>query len=228
MAVFAFCLFAFRAAATTYYVDINSPSPTPPYASWSTAVTNIQDAINETANGDLILINPGVYKSGILPAPDGILTRVVVTNTVTLHGVNGPTVTSINGSNTVRCVYLNGNASLIGLTVTAGSAYDGAGLYCASTNDLLSNCQITGNSAGWQGGGVYGGILTNCTIAGNSTTGIGDGGGAIHSLLNDCTVSGNSTGGGSGGGAAFCTLNYCTVSGNLATYGGNGGGGYSF
>lgn len=228
-------LFAISAYATTYYVDINNTNPTPPYTSWSTASTNIQSAVNLTTNGDLVLINPGIYESGGIAAPDGILTSIEVTNAVTLEGVDGPTVTSINGRNAVRCVYLNSNASLIGLTLTGGLANNGSGiitgqvvnngggLYCASTNDVVSNCQISGNSAVWEGGGVYGGILTNCTISGNSVTvNGGAGGGAIFSSLTNCTISGNSVAEGRGGGVFICTLNNCTVSGNSAQIGGGG------
>jgi hypothetical protein len=38
--VLGLCLLAFSAAASTYYVDINSPDSTPPYTGWNTAATN--------------------------------------------------------------------------------------------------------------------------------------------------------------------------------------------
>ena len=77
--------FAFPTAATTYYVDINSPNPTPPYNSWTTAATNIQNALSQTANGDLVLVNPGIYQSGGYTAPrtnlakGGVASRVAMT-----------------------------------------------------------------------------------------------------------------------------------------------------
>lgn len=50
-----FCLFSLRAAATTYYVDINSTNAAQPYANWSTAATDIQNAINQTANKSTLI-----------------------------------------------------------------------------------------------------------------------------------------------------------------------------
>jgi hypothetical protein len=45
-------------------VDVNSPNPSPLYKSWSIALTDIQNAGNQITNGDLALVNSGVYQSG--------------------------------------------------------------------------------------------------------------------------------------------------------------------
>jgi hypothetical protein len=111
----------------------------------------------------------------------------------------------------------------------------------------LTNCTVTSNSAGSDGGGLFvdGDLalltLNNCTVNGNTAS--RNGGGlsigddpSIHArttaMLSNCTISGNQADGtfaGLGGGglfiANFCTatLASCTVSGNSA--GGNGFGG---
>ncbi|HZM11975.1 MAG TPA: hypothetical protein VFC15_17335, partial [Candidatus Limnocylindrales bacterium] len=65
-----------------------------------------------------------------------------------------------------------------------------------SQTAVVSNCVVTGNSAGL-GGGAFGGTLTDCTLVGNSAQ---DGGGAYEATLNNCTLSGNSATGYSHGG----------------------------
>ena len=65
-------------------------------------------------------------------------------------------------------------AALTGLTISAGSATDGGGIYNQGTLSV-SNCNITDNSVGYSGygGGIYnlGGdlTLTNSTVANNTT-----------------------------------------------------------
>ena len=48
------------ALADVRYVDVNSTNATPPYSSWSTAATNIQDAVDSAVAGDEIVVTNGI------------------------------------------------------------------------------------------------------------------------------------------------------------------------
>src|ERR1035441_3036649 len=216
LAVITLLLAASKLSAATLYVSLGSTNPTTPYPNWATAATNIQDAVDATAAGDPIIITNGVYVTGGRAAGEGnLVNRVAVEKPVTLLSVNGPQFTVIDGLWTVPCVHLTDGARLSGFTLTHGRAYDGGGVACTSTNAVVTNCLIVGNSApGWtvdgSGGGAVGGALYNCTLTGNGASYWG--GGAAHCTLYNCTLTGNGTV--SGGGAWKCTLYNCTVTGN--------------
>jgi hypothetical protein len=80
--------------ADVHYVDVNRTNATPPYTSWSTAATNIQNAVDAAVAGDEIVVTNGSY------AP------VSVDKPLSVRSVNGPQFTTINGHNAVRCVLL--------------------------------------------------------------------------------------------------------------------------
>jgi hypothetical protein len=219
-------------SAAVLYVDLNSTNPTPPYADWSTAATNIQDAVDASSDGDQILVTNGIYATGGRVVYGSLTNRVVINKAVTVQSVNGSAVTTIQGNqpvgdNAIRCVYLTNNAVLIGFTLTNGATRNlgdiyqeksGAGVCCASSNAILSQCVVITNKAASYGGGVYSGTLNNCTLAGNTTSYMG--GGGAYSTLNNCTLITNSAGSGNGGGAYSSTLNECTLIGNSSSDGG--------
>jgi hypothetical protein len=209
------------ASGTTHYVDLNSTNPVPPYSGWGTAATNIQDAVDTSTNGDLILVTNGVYQYGSRVSADGTTNRLIITNAVTLQSINGPAVTSIDGNSTVRCAYLADGSLLTGFAVTHGSAQNGAGVFCTSVSALLSNCVLAANSgaASSQGGGTFSGSIYNCTLSNNTSL---HGAGAALSALYNCNISSNS--GTIGGGVWSATLNNCTLDGNFARS--EGGGAY--
>src|SRR5260370_42545188 len=75
-------------SAVTLRVDLNSTNPAPPYAAWSTAATNIQDAIDVAGIGDVVLGADGVYQAGGRPVNGFALTnRVVINKAITVASV---------------------------------------------------------------------------------------------------------------------------------------------
>ena len=229
----------------TLFVATNG-SHQAPYSTWATAATNIQAAIDFADEGDTVLVSNGVYETGGRVAPGSPLTnRVFIDSAIEVRSVNGPAFTTIRGNSTsggdaVRCVWMTNGATLVGFTLTQGSAINegGGGVWAQSTSAVVSSCVLMSNIALFAGGGALGGTLNNCTLTGNGLvaayeplSGYG-GGGAYASTLNNCMLSFNyaqntPAGGtnfyGEGGGASGCTLNNCTLTGNSA---GRGGGVY--
>jgi hypothetical protein len=230
---------------TVHYVNLNNSNPSYPYLDWSTAATNIQDAIDAAFNGDQILVTNGIYQVGGRIVYGSLTNRVVVNKAIMVQSVNGPAVTIIqgyqvpgttNGDSAVRCVYLTNNAALIGFTLTNGATRNagdankeesGGGVWCESiAGAIVSNCAITVNAAFYQGGGAYQGTLGYCILNSNSvaSSSYGYGGGAYQSYLVNCVVTGNSVHGsfGSyGGGTCNANLTNCVLAGNLCNgYGG--------
>lgn len=213
---------ALPAAATTYYVNAGNTNPVPPYSIWSTAATNIQDAINISPPEALILVTNGIYQYG------GVNSSCVYANdSQTIQSVNGPAYTIIegyqvpgttNGSSAMRCVYLQKGCSLYGFTLTNGATVIGGGygggVYCGAPGCVVSNCIITGNSASSLGAGAYSGTLENCILSGNVLYSGGSGGGADGSVLINCLVTANSAGY-RGAAAENSTLVNCTVVTNI-------------
>jgi len=212
------------------YVAPGSASPTAPYTNWQTAAHTIQEAIDVSMDGDLVLVSNGVYSTGGRVVHEGLVSRVAITNAITVQSVNGPEVTTIEGVgpvgvSAVRCVYVGSNARLSGFMLTGGATRDsgslfteqnGGGAWCESSA-VMSNCVMYNNQALNVGGGAQGGVLYNCVLVNNIAAG---GGGAYLATLNDCIIADN-TATSAGGGVWNCTLNRCEVRGNLGyNYGG--------
>src|SRR6266567_5998287 len=158
------------ALAAVLYVNVSNGAPAPPYTTWATAATNIQDAVEVASSGDQILVTNGVYQTGGQVVYGALTNRVAVTKALTVQSVNGPDVTVIQGTPgasdiAVRCVYLTNGALLAGFTLTNGGTRasgddsterTGGALWSESTSAVASNCLITSSSSSqWGGGAAY-------------------------------------------------------------------------
>lgn len=221
---------SWSAPAVTRYANQGNPTPAPPFDSWLTAATNIQDAIDAAVDGDLILVTNGFYATGGQEVYPGLTNRVAITKPVRVQSVNGPLVTTIwgfqvpgvtNASSAVRCVYATNGVILSGFTLANGATLSsgdetrvqsGGGVWCESSSVILSNCVLVGNSSASIGGGVFSGTLWSSSFSNN--TSLFSGGGASHARLFDCLVVANFAN--SGGGAFRSQLTGCVVRSNSA------------
>ena len=235
--------------ADTNYVSL-SGGHISPFTSWTTAATNIQNAVDVATDGDVVLVTNGIYNSGEKVTPGySCKNRLVITENITVESVTGPENTIIfgngpNGAEAIRCVYmstgiLSGFTISNGHTLTTGTdSYDknGGGVNMYNGNGIVTNCIIIGNSAN-AGGGTHYGTVSRCIITGNSS---GWGGGTRYGMINNCIIKNNSAnyGGGihsgivnnsiiennsantSGGGIYGAAIYNCLIDNNSAGYGG--------
>src|SRR5437588_11701833 len=91
----ALCVLLWQSAlAGVHYVDVNSTNATPPYTNWSTAASNIQDAVDAAVAGDEVVVSNGTYSP------------LVVRKSLSIRSVNGPGAATIDGGGGTRCVLL--------------------------------------------------------------------------------------------------------------------------
>ena len=140
--------------AATHYVDLNNPSPTPPYTSWARAAHNIQDAVDEAIAGETVLVADGTYF---------LSSQITVAENITIQSVNGREDAIVDGNGTNRCFNLGGTESqLIGFTISNGYTrgfWDrpvnmGGGVYCSNSKPMIRDCYLTKNHSGFGGGAL--------------------------------------------------------------------------
>ncbi len=203
-----------QSEAGLYYVSLSNTHPAYPYASWSTAATNIQNAVDVAPPGSTVLVSSGTYRSFTFANE-----ALSISTSITVRSVNGPANTVIDGRNAMRCVTLSGGAQLVGFDLTHGfSMDDGGGVWCEDSC-VVSNCVISG-SHGNQGGGVFGGSVYNCRISGNQARTRGGGvcgkPGAGQGVFNSI-ITGNSASN-EGGGTASCAVHNSLLVENRAAF----------
>ena len=159
----------------------------------------IQQAINASSPGDLILVAPGTY-TGTSTSPVVSL----IGRSLTIQATGSPEETILDGEDArgvIRCIDNStaGSSTITGFTITGGSTFQGGGIYYASSGGLtISQCIITQNSAtgsftsAFPGGGIFladisrGFEVSDSTITENTAS---VGGGIFCNSLSNPTIS---------------------------------------
>lgn len=141
---------------------------------------NIQSGIDAAAENDTVLVAPGTYvgqanKDLDFHGSDRVL--------LSEGGAAFTIIDCVPGWNGGRGFYFHSGetASTVvrGFTITGGTAFDGAGIYCLDSSPTIEDCKISNNSATHMGGGVFcqnaDPILSNCHIVDNSALARGGG-----------------------------------------------------
>jgi hypothetical protein len=154
----AFCTVS--AWATDRYVAQNGQTPASPFTDWTSAASNIQDAINAAVNDDTVWVGAGLYlKPTNAVAFEG--TNVVyIDKRLSLRSSNSvPSSTIIDGEGANRVIAWNYTPAsptnrflLDGFTIRYGFATNrGAGIFFQA--------------------GVWTGVVQNCIISSNTVAG---------------------------------------------------------
>jgi hypothetical protein len=181
-------------AKADYYAAQSGQTPSAPYTTWSSAASNIQDAVNAATTNDTVWVGAGRYIRPSNPTNYWGTNVVFVNRFLTLRSSNGiPDSVIIDGEGQNRCLtmYYSGNSTnryiLDGVTISNGMATNGAGLLLESVNQswtaVVQNCVFTRNRATSsqgiaeaRGGGIYtynagadrlGLLVSNCVFRAN-------------------------------------------------------------
>ena len=214
------------APGATLYVS-SSGSDTPPYDTWAKAAHTLQAALAVTQDGDRLQVDDGTY-TGNMGTRELAENVVIITNSIHVQSVHGPSQTIIQGAMGKRCVFIEGpNAILDGFTLTGGVITNidgypkGGGLYAADYA-TITNCVSKNNQAAYGGGGyVLVSYVFNSTFTSNSGL---SGGGGLYVWENNadfgghiraCQITCNTNSGtGAGIAARYATIERCTIAHN--------------
>jgi hypothetical protein len=226
-------------AQTTWYVDddaLGDPGPGNPAisdpgenGSAARPFDAIQEAVDQSAAGDIVIVLDGTYTgTGNKDIdPDG--------RAVTICSENGPQTCVIDCLGSGRGFFFASgetDATIVeGFTIRNGLVMwggpgggNGGAIYCEGSSPRIVSCVMSGNWAEQDGGALFcnwlaGPTVVDCVIVDNEST---DYGGGVccyndgHVTLENCTVDGNTATAGSGIAAFNCspTLTGCTVVNN--------------
>lgn len=192
-------------------------------------------ALANALRGGTITFDPAVFPAGGTAAiqllNDPAHRSLELKSTMTIVGPGAKGLSVLGGvaapKFSVFVVDSGVTAAISGLTVKAGYAEFGGGIYSLGTL-RLDECTITSNSGTIQGGAIYcfGKLIVNACAITNNKSGIGGGvlGMGTTTLTNTTVAKNTAISGGGIASDSSLTLINCTIAGNSDSAKGRGGG----
>jgi predicted outer membrane repeat protein len=233
LAILAVVFLSLSAECRTWRVAIDRTGDAP----------TIQAAIDSAAEGDEVLVGPGVYTwtnqgTGAVP---GFIRFLTGQEGIALRSELGPVETVLDAEYHSRVIYIHAHnrVTVDGFTIKHGVApsfgdFVGGGLFTHIAREVVRNCIFIENRANYGGGiscVVNDGFIRveSCTFIDNEAVG---GGGALilwngtgTCYVSDCVITNNSAGTRGGGiyqGDCNAVVERCVISGNEAGAEGSG------
>lgn len=189
----------------------------------------INKALSITGPGATSLTIDGNNASRIFDVTDG-------TGTFQVVAISGLTITRGNSANGLGGAIQNAeNLTILDCIISSSNSGNGNGgalaQISAGATLTVRRSTITANSSLQPGGGIFSNqtlTISDCTISGNTAGGGGGGVNTGAANISGCAITGNTAV--SGGGistSGTVTISNCTISGNTATTGSGGGGVYA-
>ena len=229
-----FLLVSLSHAAEVIYVDVNGPND-PGTGVFDDPFRKIRHAIDWAFDGDIIEIRPGIYTgdpNNYNLDPGGKSITIGSTDPCNSN-IIANTIIDPNGEGRGFYFHSGEDANFVvaGLTIRNGyMGGKGGCMYFYNSSPTISNCIISGNTAGLHGGAFFSQNsnpkFTGCTITGNSA---GWDGGAMECWAGvpefvNCIITDNEAGGNGGGMDCYSNgdviLTNCTLVKNYANSGG--------
>lgn len=223
ISVIMFCLFTVSTFAAEININADGTGDYP----------TIQAAINASADGDVIILQPGYY-IGEGNRDIDFLGKAITVRSTDPNNDYIVENTAIEGEFEARAFIFHCgeglNSVVDGIAFEMCDADNGGAIYCDSSSPTISKCQIWYAQASENGGGIYlnnsNASINDCAILGSTAE---SSGGGIYlnnsnAYIIDCWISSNTAGpfgGGIYGSNNSCpTIDGCRISYNSADSGG--------
>lgn len=219
-----------------YFVDVNNGDDAndgSESSCWKTITHALASVSGSAANPAVIRVAAGTYVENVTMGSHVMLLGGYPPGGGERDPEANPTIIDGNAAGSVIWVESKENVTIDGFTITNGRHdVNGGGIYCKRSSPTLTDCKITGNSAGTWGAGLFMTdnchcTVTRCFIADNTSD--ESAAGVVchlesHPTFTDCVISGNTAA--MYGGGLYCsyagnpTLMNCIISENSAPRGG--------